>query len=261
MTEPTHYALIRSPPVKGLAPRSLTTQETHVQQPIIIVGDPLLQRVDPLRLDPNPAINPLDDLVLLPDIVAVTIQPLVNLHLLPFDDAIPLVQPSQQSIQVGLVLGQLSLHPIDDYPLLTNDLPQVDLRLRQPVDDLPLLVDPFLQPVILEVPSVKSRSIDLEALPRHLISRSSSIGYSLGHRNNGTLVKESSVPHGRYHPPSSRRLPASTDNATEYPLRPDLGPVAVLAAPLTPEYPPPPLWRIRTAHQSCKTLTTHPDPC
>jgi len=47
--------------------------------------------------------------------------------------AIPLVQPSQQSIQVGLVLGQLPLHPIDGYPLLTNDLPQVDLRLRQPV--------------------------------------------------------------------------------------------------------------------------------
>src|SRR5882757_8291723 len=102
-----------------------------------------------MRLDPNPTINPLDDLVLLPDIVAVTIQPLMDLRLLPFDDAIPFVQPSQQSIQVGLVLGQLSLHPINGYPLLTNDLPQVDLRLRQPVDDLPLLIDPFLQPVIL----------------------------------------------------------------------------------------------------------------
>src|SRR6267378_2171248 len=149
MTEPTHYALIRSPPVKGLALGSLATQETHVQQPIVIVGDPLLQRVDPMRLDPNPAINPLDDLILLPDIVAVTIQPLVDFRLLPLDDAIPLVQPSQQSIQVGLVLGQLTLHPINDYPLLTNDLPQVDLQLQQPIDGLPLFIDPFLQPVIL----------------------------------------------------------------------------------------------------------------
>src|SRR5882762_8163136 len=149
MTEPIHYARIRSPPVKGLALGSLATQETHVQQPIVIVGDPLLQRVDLVRLDPNPTINPLDDLVLLPDIVAVTIQPLVDLRLLLLNDVIPLVQPSQQSIQVGLVLGQLSLHSIDGYPLLTNDLPQVDLRLRQPVDDLPLLVDPFLQLVIL----------------------------------------------------------------------------------------------------------------
>jgi len=48
-----------------------------------------------MRLDPNPAINPLDDLVLLLDIVVVTIQPLVDLRLLPFDDVIPLVQPSQ----------------------------------------------------------------------------------------------------------------------------------------------------------------------
>src|SRR5882757_4502618 len=48
-------------------------------------------------------------------------------------------------------------------------------------------MDHFLQPVILEVPLVKSRSIDLETSPRHLISRSSSIGYSLGHRNNGDL--------------------------------------------------------------------------
>src|SRR6267378_7224240 len=96
MTEPTHYALIHSPPVKGLAPGSLATQETHVQQPIVIIGDPLLQRVDPLRLDLHPAINPLDDLVLFPDIVAVTIQPLMDLRLLPFDDAIPLVQPRQQ---------------------------------------------------------------------------------------------------------------------------------------------------------------------
>src|SRR5882762_2368670 len=98
MTEPIHYALIRSPPVKGLAPGSLTTRETHVQQPFIIVGDPLLQRVDLMRLDPNPTINPLDDLVLLPDIVAGTIQPLVDLRLLPLNDAIPLVQPSQQSV-------------------------------------------------------------------------------------------------------------------------------------------------------------------
>src|SRR5882762_7889159 len=124
-----------------------------------------------------------------------------------------------------------------------------------------LLIDLLLQPVILEVPLVKSRSIDLEALPRHLISRSSSIGYSLGHRNNGTPEKESSVPLGRYHPPSSQRLPASGDDASVDPLRPDLGPVAVLAAPLTPEYPPQPLLQIRTAHQSCKTLTTRPDPC
>src|SRR5882757_10729849 len=117
-------------------------------------------------------------------------------------------------------------------------------------------MDPFLQPVILEVPLVKSRSIDLEASPRHLISRSSSIGYSLGHRNNGTPEKESSVLPGRYHPPSSRRLPASGDDASVDPPLPDLGLVAVLAVPLTPEYPPPPLWQIRTAHRSCKTPTT-----
>src|SRR6267378_7767024 len=98
MTEPTHYALICSPPVKGLIPGSLAPQETHVQQPIVIVGDSLLQRVDLMRLDPNPTINPLDDLILFLDIVAVTIQPHVDLRLLPFNDAIPLVQPSQQSI-------------------------------------------------------------------------------------------------------------------------------------------------------------------
>src|SRR5882762_5421009 len=123
-----------------------------------------------------------------------------------------------------------------------------------------LLIDLLLQPVILEVPLVKSRSIDLEALPRHLISRSSSIDYSLGHRNNGTPEKGSSALPGRYHPPSSRRLPASGDDVSVDPLRSDLGLVAVLAAPLAPIYPPPPLLRIRTAHQSCKTLTTRPDP-
>ena len=48
-----------------------------------------------MRLDPNFTINPLDDLVLLLDIVAVTIQPLVDLRLLPFNDAIPLAQPRQ----------------------------------------------------------------------------------------------------------------------------------------------------------------------
>src|SRR6267378_2509714 len=112
-------------------------------------------------------------------------------------------------------------------------------------------MDPFLQPVILEVPLVKSRSTDLEASPQHQISRSSSIGYSLGHRNNGMPEKESSDPLGRYHPPSSQRLPASGDDASVDLLLPDLGLVAVLAAPLTPKYPPPPLWQTRTAHRSC----------
>ena len=69
----------------------------------------------------------LDNLVLLLDIIVVMIQPLVDLLLLPLNDAIPLAQPSQQSIQIGLILSQLSLHSINDYPLLTDGLLQTNL--------------------------------------------------------------------------------------------------------------------------------------